>query len=127
MPIEVPVTLTALGASPQPATATVLRQSQGQRLARALTGLAMFWGPAVLAAFIPVAHLVLVPALLVAGAVAAVRRGREDQRLLGVRGACPRCGVEQEFRPGGRFAGVPVFDCPHCHDNIRLLGDPDPA
>jgi transposase-like protein len=49
-----------------------------------------------------------------------VRRACEDRRLLGIHGACPRCGVEQEFRVGGRFFDGRTFDCQRCHNNLRL-------
>jgi transposase-like protein len=60
----------------------------------------------------------------------AVKRAREDRRLLLVRGACPRCGAVQELRPGGRFVDGRSFDCPSCHGNLTLViasAEPAPA
>jgi hypothetical protein len=74
--------------------------------------------------FIPVAHFVLVPAFLLAGLGVALRRAREDRRLILLRGACPRCGAAQEFHPGGRFADGRSFDCPKCHGNVTLVVPP---
>ena len=127
---EVPAQLTAFGHPPQAVAAVIVEQAPGQRLARTLGGLGMFWGLAVLSVFIPVAHFVLVPTFVVAGIVMAIKRAREDRRLILVRGACPRCGTEQELRPGGRFVEGRSFDCPTCHGNLTLApvtAEPAPA
>jgi hypothetical protein len=117
---KIPVSLTAFGSTPRPATASILEQRAGQRVVRALTGAGMFWAMALGGLFIPLAHFVLVPTFLTAGVIMGVKRLREDRRLLGVRGACPRCGVEQEFRVGGRFFDGRALDCPRCHNTLRL-------
>jgi len=117
---EVPALLTAFGHPPQPVQAVIIEQAPGQRFARTLAGLGMFWGLGLASVFIPVAHFVLVPTFVVAGIVMAVKRAREDRRLLLVRGACPRCGAVQELRPGGRFVDGRSFDCPKCHGNLTL-------
>jgi len=127
---EVPASLTAFGHPPRPALAVIVEQAPGQRLARTLAGLGMFWGLAHASLFIPIAHFVLVPTFLVGGIVMAVKRAREDRRLLRVRGACPRCGAVQDLQPGGRFVDGRSFDCPKCHGNVTLATRPaerDPA
>ena len=127
---EVPASLTAFGHPPRPALAVIVEQAPGQRLARTLAGLGMFWGLALGSVFIPVAHFVLVPIFVVGGIVVAIRRAREDRRLLRVRGACPRCGALQDLQPGGRFVNGRSFDCPACHGNLTLATPPaerDPA
>jgi hypothetical protein len=117
---RVPVSITAFGSPPRPGSARVLEQPLGQRVLRVLSGVGMFWALALGGLFIPVAHFVLVPSFLAAGIAMGVKRAREDRRLLGVHGGCPRCGIEQEFRVGGRFFDGRVFDCPGCHTNLRL-------
>lgn len=127
---EVPASLTAFGHPPRPARAVIVEQAPGQRFARTLAGLGMFWGLALGSVFIPVAHFVLVPTFVVGGIVMAVKRAREDRRLLRVRGACPRCGTVQDLQPGGRFVDGRSFDCPKCHGNLTLATRPaerDPA
>jgi hypothetical protein len=121
--VDLPATLTAFGSPPTQATATVLQQSPGQRLARTAAGLGLFWGLALVGLFIPVAHFILVPTFVVAGIAMAVVRAREDKRLLKVRGVCPRCGVQQEFKVGGRFASQRSLDCPKCHTNLTLISE----
>jgi hypothetical protein len=127
---EVAASLTAFGHPPRPALALIVEQAPGQRFARTLAGLGTFWGLALGSVFIPVAHFVLVPTFVVGGIVMAVKRAREDRRLLRVRGACPRCGAVQDLQPGGRFVDGRSFDCPKCHGNLTLAARPaerDPA
>jgi hypothetical protein len=118
---EVSVSLTAFGYPSRPATAVIIEQTAAQRFARTLAGLGMFWGLALAGLFIPVAHFILVPTFLTAGVIMAVKRAREDRRLVLLGGACPRCGAEQEFKPGGRFASERSLDCPRCHGNLTLV------
>ena len=117
---EVPASLTSFGFPPQPATAVIVEQTPAQRFSRVAAGLGMFWALALGGLFIPVAHFVLVPTFLVAGIVAAVVRSREDRRLILLRGSCPRCGVSQELKPGGRFVDGRALNCPKCHGNLTL-------
>lgn len=118
---EVPVSLTAFGYPARPATAVIIEQTPAQRVARTLQGLGACWGLALLGLFIPVAHFILVPTFLTAGIIVAVKRAREDRRLIRLCGACPRCGAEQMFKPGGRFVGERSLDCPKCHGNLTLV------
>src|SRR5258707_9076430 len=77
---EVPALLTAFGHPPQPVQAVIVEQAPGQRFARTLTGLGMFWGLGLASVFIPVAHFILVPTFVVAGLVMAVQRARGNRR-----------------------------------------------
>jgi len=124
---EQPASLTAFGFPSQDAAAVIVEQKPAQRAIRVLTGLGFCWGLALCGLFIPVAHFVLVPTFVVAGIVVALRRAREDRRLVLVRGACPRCGAHQEFRPGGRFESGRSIPCPHCHGNLTLVAAPFPS
>lgn len=120
---ETPASLTAFGYPPLGVTAVTIEQTAPPRLGRALSGLGMCWALALGGLFIPVAHFILVPTFMVVGIVVAVKRAREDRRLLLLRGACPRCGAAQEFKPGGRFATGPSVDCPKCHGTLTLVTD----
>jgi hypothetical protein len=120
---EIRAALTAFGHPPSQVTAVVIEQTPAQRLGRTLAGLGMFWALALGGLFIPVAHFILVPTFVVAGIIVAVKRAREDRRLVQLRGACPRCGAAQEFKVGGRFATGRSVDCPKCHGTLTLLAD----
>lgn len=65
--------------------------TRAQRTQRALQALGLCWAAAVAAVFLPVLHFVLVPALLLAGPIAALARYREARSLLGYEGVCPAC------------------------------------
>jgi len=118
--VQVAVSLTAFGFPPRPATALVIEQSTGERVARVFAGLGMFWALALGGLFIPVAHFILVPAFLTAGIIMAVKRSQEDRRLTEVRGPCPRCGAQQTFKAGGRFEPGKSLDCSACHGTVAL-------
>ena len=118
--VEMPISLTAFGYAPRPATAVVIAQTPGERVGRVLAGLGLFWALALAGLFIPVAHFILVPVFLVAGIVIGIKRWFEVRRLLQVRGPCPRCGAEQAFEGGGRFEDGRSLDCPACHGAVGL-------
>jgi hypothetical protein len=124
--VQVAVSLTAFGFAPRSGTAVVIEQSTGERVGRAVAGLGMFWALALGGLFIPVAHFLLVPVFLAAGIILAVKRSREARRLAEVRGPCPRCGAQQTFKAGGRFAPGRSLDCPACHGTFALAV-PEPA
>ena len=124
---EIPATLTAFGASAAPATAKVMSQTPGERMARTAVALGAGWGAALVSVFIPVAHFILVPTFFIAGIAAAIARARENTRLLGVHGTCPRCAEEQDFEVGGRFTSSRSLDCPKCHNTLTLSADPSAA
>lgn len=67
--------------------------THAQRAQRAAKALGLCWGAAIVAVFLPLLHFVLVPALLIAGPVAALVRYREQRSVLGFDGACPACGA----------------------------------
>lgn len=124
---EVPVRLAAFGAAPTPARAAVEVNSPGVRARRAGLALLAAWGLAVLAVFIPIAHFVLVPLLLVAGPLLAARRLGEVRTLLRLEGRCPRCGLAQTFETGGRFPPRRPVTCARCRSELTVEAPPTPA
>src|SRR5262245_6588733 len=121
--VEIPATLSAFGAPPESATATVQNQSPAERFRRTAAGVGACAGLALVSLFIPVAHFILVPTFVGAAIVVGVTRAREDARLLRVHGVCPRCGATQEFKGGGRFTLTRNLDCPKCHTNLILTAN----
>ena len=102
----------------------------GRRVARALRVASGLWGAALLAVFIPIAHFVLVPTLLVLGAVLGALRLRQDRVIVSVVGPCPRCGRAGEFPLDTRRATSQRLTLPGCHTNEDLTLDgaaPGPA
>lgn len=123
-----PASIEIFGAAPTPVFVSVVRQPLGARVMRAGIVLAVALPLAGAAVFIPLAHFVLVPGLLVAGAVIATNTLREDWRLARVQGACPRCHQALDVTPGGRFRSGRTFECPHCLNTLTLVAQsPDPG
>lgn len=120
---EVPASLSAFGAPPQPARVSVQTPTPGQRLTRAARALATFWAVAAGCVFLPVLHFVLVPTFAVIGLVMGAARLRDGQTVTRVHGECPRCGREQDFASGNRLAASWALDCPACHTNLQLTVD----
>jgi len=123
-PHERQAVLQVFGAPPTGAVAVVAAQNPGQRLARAIGVLAACWAAAVVSIFIPLAHFVLVPGFLVLGIGLGLVRGRERERLLSLRGTCPRCGQAEEFGRGGHQGGRLWVTCPGCHNRVRVTIEP---
>jgi hypothetical protein len=117
---EVPVTLTVFGASPSAGIAVVRRRSLASRARRAAVALGAAWLLAFPAIFLPVAHFVLVPGLVIGGVVLAAIRLRESRTLDRLRATCPRCGAALDVRPGGRFSLPRPVQCVHCRNQLTL-------
>lgn len=98
-----------------------------QRILRALQGLGMCWGAAVLAVLLPVLHWVLVPALLIAGPIFAIQRHGELTTVLSANGACPACGVDLSFRLAQASRARMMLRCDHCGRAISLEVRPPDA
>lgn len=118
--IDLSASLTVFGALPRPVLVTVTRPSPGQRLARAVKGAGVFWAVAAGCVFLPGLHFVLVPTFLVVGIAAGFRNLRDVEIVSRVHGACPRCGLEQDFAAGNRLTPTWTLDCPACHNNLTL-------
>ena len=110
--IDVAISLS--GAPTTTGRATVLDRSPQNRLVRAGLSLLMLWAIAAACIVIPVAHFVLVPAFAMAGVVLAAFRLAERSSLVGAVGVCPRCGVERNFPPSGRYAEGGTVHCAGC-------------
>lgn len=98
----------------------VRKFSGRERWLRALGMLGALWGLAVVAVFIPIAHFVLVPGLLLAGPVLAVLRYRAGEVVEGACGECPTCGraITVVLDPAAR---LPLWTyCPPSNDPICL-------
>lgn len=108
--LQCPASLEIFGASPTPVVVTVVPQLLGRRIGRALLAMAIFLLLAVAAVFIPLAHFILVPGLVITRVVVAASKLREDRRLTRVQGGCPRCRREMDVAPGGRFRSGRTLD-----------------
>lgn len=121
---ERPVAIAAFGKGELPAIARLRVWGRGERMGRAAKGLLVYWALAAAGAFIPVAHLFLVPGFLIGGIVVGLRRSGEVATFEDVRGACPLCGVEGEFGVRGKFALPRETDCAGCGGRISVRSSP---
>ncbi len=95
--------------------AKVLDRSPPDRFLRAALALLALWAVAAACIFVPVGHFVLVPGFAMAGLVLAGFRIVEGSSLMGTTGVCPRCLVEKEFPPSGRYKdGGGTVHCDGC-------------
>ena len=106
--------------TPSSAEVEVVTYTGGERLLRAFGGLGMGWGAGIVCAFIPVAHLFLVPAAFVVGIVLFFLRLRVHRRALQGHGTCPDCGTEQQLDMSGRWHLPQDLECSSCHRGLVL-------
>jgi hypothetical protein len=115
-----PLTLTGYHGAPTGAMLVVVSFGAGRRMRRAVQALAGFWGAMLASVFIPLAHFVLVPSLFGIGIWQFVRRLRQHRQVRGARGACPDCGVEQDFELSAGLRFPQGVQCRHCHRGLTL-------
>jgi hypothetical protein len=119
-PQEVPAHLAYHDTPPTHAKALIVTRTDAQRVVRAVGGGLACWGLALLSVFIPLGHFILVPAFLIAGPVLFAMRLTEGVSLLGARGPCPVCGVDQSFTEKGRLLTPHPVRCSACSRQLAL-------
>jgi hypothetical protein len=121
---EVPARLVFAGGEWSEARARVIERSAAWRRSAALMQLG-WWLLAPLVFWLP-PHIPWVLLVLGIGAFRALNRFREYRTLVSLRGACPKCGTEQEFRELGRMKQPHAVHCAACrwelHVQVPLSG-----
>jgi hypothetical protein len=107
--------------APTPGRVTIHEFGREQRWRRALVGLAKWWGVALLAVFIPVAHFLLVPGFLGFGAWQFFQRLGTAELAVDAQGICPDCGAAQQVELAPRWRAPQPVTCRHCHRGLRLV------
>ena len=102
------------------ATVRVVSYDRAGRMRRALAGLGLWWGVALVSVFIPVAHFLLVPGFFLYGLYTFLQRLKTDQLAVGGRGTCPDCGQEQELDVAGPWSLPRSTSCRYCQRSIRV-------
>lgn len=115
------VFLKGYSGAPTPGTVSIVAFTREQRLRRALAGLGTWWGAAVLAVFIPVAHFVLVPSFLAYGVWQFFQRLGTVELASEARGTCPDCGADQALDVAPRWRAPQPVTCRHCHRGLQLV------
>ena len=112
----------------QSGSATVYRQTlnRSQRRARAVKGLLICWGLALLSLPILFFHFFLVPMFLVAGLVLFALRMREEHLVLGAVVTCPACGEASKL--GRQAEEWPLgMSCGPCGKQLELAVAANPG
>ncbi len=124
---SVTITFEDSARAPVPGTLAVAALSVSARVVGALKLLALLWLCALAAVFIPILHFVLVPGLLLAGPVFALRRFGRTVQVTARELACPKCKRPVPIEEGA--TGWPVrLLCPECSARLALRpGEPPRA
>jgi hypothetical protein len=115
---EVPARLVFAGGEWSEGRARVIERTASWRRGSALSQLGL-WLLAPVVFWIP-PHIPWVLLVLGLGAWRALNRFREHRTLVSLRGACPKCGTEQEFRETGRMKQPHTVHCAHCRWELRV-------
>ena len=113
-----PFLLTGYGDNWTTGVATVTSFDRAERIGRAVKGLAVAWGAALVSMFIPVAHFLLVPGFVLAGVFVFTKRARTREVTESIHGICPDCGHEQDFDSSSDWHLPMQLTCANCS---RLL------
>ena len=116
-----PFLLNGYHGEPTSGSVTIREFNRNERVRRAFAGLAKWWGVAVVAVFIPVAHFVLVPSFLAYGAWQFFQRLGAGAVASDAHGTCPDCGAEQVLELASRWQAPQPVTCRHCHRGLQLV------
>ncbi len=101
-------------------TLSIRLYTGGERLKRAVGGLAACWALAGVTVFIPIAHFVLVPGFAIAGPIVALRLYTQDQAMLHVEGHCPACHESATIELDAKDK-LPLWTyCPKCRASVHI-------
>ena len=112
--------LTGFKGAPTHGSATIRVFTRAGRWRRALTAIAEWWGLALAAVFVPVAHLLLVPSLLLYGGWQFVSRVRTTDLVIRARGRCPDCGTEQKVDLAAQWRVPQPVTCRACQRGLTV-------
>ena len=108
-------------------TVTVSSYDRWTRLGRALVGLAVGWGLALVSLAVPLAHFLLVPAFVALGLILFIQRIRLRQSASNAYGKCPDCAEEQGFDLPARWQLPARTACRRCQRVLELREPQRPA
>jgi hypothetical protein len=112
--------LTGYSGNEAGATIRIRSFDRPARLKRAATGLATWWGVAIVCVFIPVAHFLLVPGFLIFGLFTFAQRMKTTAVVVAAHGTCPDCGAEQDLDLLGPWREGRDLSCRTCDRSLRL-------
>jgi hypothetical protein len=117
--IQQSITLADVGGAKTAGGLTIARLSRRDRLLRALQCGGGCWLAAVGAVFLPIAHFVLVPALLLAGPIVGAWQWSREERVVVGQGTCPYCEADVPIQSGA--LQWPLTEtCPACLRSLEI-------
>jgi len=122
-PYEIRVRLEHAGRPSTTGTAKVQPRTVGDRAKRAAGIWFICFFCALPTVFIPLAHFILPPSIIITGTVLAILRWKETDSLLALDAACPTCGVVGKLTPSGAVRDGRQLHCEGCGfmADLRLL------
>ncbi len=94
--------------------------SRKEQKTRAIKALLIFWLIALVSILIPIAHFILVPGFLIAGAIVASRKWRITEEGHEAAGVCPACD-QQIVLDLDKNSDLPQWvHCPNCNISLEL-------
>jgi hypothetical protein len=114
------VPLAGFGVPPDRADIAIDTLTPADRLKRGAKILGLCLLVAIIAAPIPIVHLVLVPGAIVLGLVLFARSLAQREIFKGARGTCPFCHQEQSFTVLGKFGLPREVTCGNCRQPLTL-------
>lgn len=118
--MTVELSLRGYASVPAAATVSLHEYDRPARWRRAIAGLGVWWAGALVAVFIPVAHLLLVPGGLIAGVIVGASRLKTHMVVTEAHGTCPDCGAEQDLDLPTRWRLPQPVTCHHCQRGLTL-------
>jgi hypothetical protein len=113
---EVPARLVFMGGKAAEGRARVVERSKAWRRSQTMKDLALLLLIPIVV-FIP-PHFPWVLIVLFVAGMRAFNHSREHRTLLSLRGPCPKCGAEQEFKELGRMGSPHKVTCAHCRWDV---------
>jgi hypothetical protein len=113
---EVPARLVFMGGKATEGRARVVERSSTWRRSQTMKDLALLL-LIPLVVFIP-PHFPWVLIVLFAAGMRAFNHSREHRTLLSLRGPCPKCGAEQEYKELGRMGNPHKVTCGSCRWDV---------
>jgi hypothetical protein len=99
---------------------TVVSFDRAARWWRALRSLGKWWGLTLVCVFIPVAHVLLVPAFVTFGLYQFVQRLGTTELAYDAHGTCPDCGAAQPLEIAPQWRAPQEVVCPTCRRGLTL-------
>lgn len=93
----------------------------GERMGKAGKILGISWLLALITAFIPIAHFVLVPLFFIAGPVLAVMKYKTETEVEKAHGVCPECSQSVDIVLDPKDKLPKRTYCPACNKPLQLL------